>query len=111
MQPDAKIYTGADVVCPHCSRAVPGARLTHRTIAEREADVVALGTGVPKAILLAGDAGGRTFARARWALWLRLKELHRWPMARIARVCGGLDPSTVLYALRILERERSSDAA
>lgn len=100
------VYSGADVVCPHCGGAVPGARLTYRAIAEREADAVAAATGVPRDELLRD--GRRRFARARWSLWKRLIEQHRWPLSRVAMVCGGFDHTTVLRALQVLAREEKA---
>lgn len=97
-------YKGADVVCPHCRQHVPGARLTYRAVAEREAAAVAAETGAPAAEMLRRD-GTRKHARARWLLWTRLRDGHRWPLGRIARVCGGFDPGTVLKAMQTLDRE------
>lgn len=103
-------YTGADVVCPNCHHRVAGARLTFRSVAEREAVVVSAETGVPVERLLRHD-GTRKHARARWGLWVRLRDGHSWPNNRIARICGGVDPVTVLKAFQTLEREREKAGA
>lgn len=102
---ERKVDASADVVCPHCGGHVPGARLTFRSIALREAHEIAALTNTTVEELLGKR---RRHTRARWALWDRLSTAHDWPNARIARILGNTDSSTVFRALQVLRAEQAS---
>lgn len=102
---ELKVDSSADMVCPHCGGHVPGARLTFRSIALREAHEIAVLKNTTVEELLGKR---RRHTRARWALWDRLSTTHGWPNARIARVLGNTDSSTVLRALQVLRAEQAS---
>lgn len=73
---ELKVDSSADVVCPHCGGHVPGARLTFRSIALREAHEIAVLKNTTVEELLGKR---RRHTRARWALWDRLSTTHGWP--------------------------------